>query len=150
VLETFPGFGTLTVDPDEPDKYGFTAFVPNTNLMDAGPDYGKMFIIKDQLCDGTKWHERKVPEHPATDPYFPIGQATLELQVQDGNLVAALRTLCPNFARFEVQRDGGAWESSDGWIPWVLHPGKNHLSARTVNKFGVPGPVAAAEVEVAE
>ena len=27
-------------------------FIPNTNLMDAGYDYGAMFIVKDALCDG--------------------------------------------------------------------------------------------------
>ena len=50
-------------------EYGFTAYIPNTNLMDAGPDYGKMFIVKDALCDGTRWHERTVPSNPAVDPY---------------------------------------------------------------------------------
>jgi transglutaminase-like putative cysteine protease len=150
VLESFPGFGTLSVEPDELDKYGFTAFVPNTNLMDAGPDYGRMFIIKDQLCDGTKWHERKVPEHPATDPYFPIDEATMELRVKDGTLVVGLRTFCPNFATFEVRRENGEWQATDGWLVWELHPGKNRLEARTVNKFGVAGPGAFAEVQVPE
>jgi hypothetical protein len=78
-LGHFDNFGDLTVEPDELDKYGFTAFIPNTNLMDAGFDYGAMFIIKDALCDGTQWHVRKVPENPATDPYFPIDQAALTL-----------------------------------------------------------------------
>ncbi len=150
VLETFPGFGTLTVEPDEMDKYGFTAFVPNTNLMDAGLDYGKMFIIKDQLCDGTQWHERTVPANPATDPYFPIGQAALTLKADAGKIAVSLRTLCPNFKQYEVRRDGGEWQATKDHFPWEIHAGKNRLETRTVNQFGVPGPVSTAEVEAKE
>src|SRR5258708_754729 len=69
-LGRFAGFGDLTVPANEMEKYGFTAYIPNTNLMDAGPDYGKMFIVKDKLCEGTKWHERTTPANPAVDPYF--------------------------------------------------------------------------------
>jgi hypothetical protein len=83
-LGRFENFGDLTVEPDELDKYGFTAFIPNTNLMDAGYDYGAMFMIKDALCEGTQWHTRKVPANPATDPYFPIGQANLSLALESG------------------------------------------------------------------
>jgi hypothetical protein len=56
-LGRFAGFGDLTVPANEMEKYGFTAYIPNTNLMDAGPDYGKMFIVKDAVCEA-KWHER--------------------------------------------------------------------------------------------
>src|SRR5436190_16995507 len=96
-LGRFAGFGDLTVDPDEPDKYGFIGYIPNTDLMDAGYDYAKMFITKDALCDGTKWHVRTLPASPAVDPYFPIGQAALSLWVEGGSVRVALRSLTPNF-----------------------------------------------------
>jgi hypothetical protein len=35
--------------------------------MDAGLDYAKMFIVKDELCEGTRWHQRTVPANPAVD-----------------------------------------------------------------------------------
>ncbi|HTD66424.1 MAG TPA: hypothetical protein VK846_07845, partial [Candidatus Limnocylindria bacterium] len=89
-LGRFAGFGDLTVDSDEPDKYGFIGYIPNTDLMDAGYDYAKMFITKDALCDGTKWHVRTLPANPAVDPYFPIGQAALSLRAEDGKLLVAL------------------------------------------------------------
>src|SRR2546422_8099566 len=53
-LKRFDGFGDLAVHTDELDKYGFIGYIPNTDLMDAGFDYARMFIVKDQLCDGTK------------------------------------------------------------------------------------------------
>lgn len=150
VLGHFADFGDLTVEPDELDKYGFTAFIPNTDLLDSGFDYGRMFIIKDALCDGTKWHVRDVPKQPAVDPYFPLGQAALHLNPEDGNLRVELQTLTPNFERYEVRLDGADWKGSEATFIWQLHPGANRIEARTLNKFGVVGPVSMAEVEVAK
>ncbi len=67
-LKRFAGFGDLSVHPDELDKYGFIGYIPNTDLMDAGYEYGKMFIVKDQLCEGTQWHQRTLPAHPRRIP----------------------------------------------------------------------------------
>lgn len=150
VLGRFPNFGELTVEPDELDKYGFIGYLPNTDLMDSGYDYAKMFITKDSLCDGTKWHVRTRPANPASDPYFPIGQAALRLVAKDGNLAVNLETLTPNFARYELRIDRGGWAETEASFAWELHPGRNRLEARTVNQFGVKGPVSSAEVDVKE
>src|SRR3954465_4076262 len=96
-LERFKDFGDLTVERDELDKYGFIGYIPNTNLMDAGDDYGAMFIVKDALCDGTKWHVRDLPKDPAHDPYFPIGHANMAIGEEGGKLQVALKTMTPNF-----------------------------------------------------
>jgi hypothetical protein len=149
-LQRFPGFGDLTIDPDELDKYGFTAYVPNTNLMDAGLDYDHMFIVQDQLCDGTHWHKRAIPANPATDPYFPIGQAALDLRVEERGIGIALKTMTPNFSRYEVQIDGGGWKPSEDRFQWRPHPGSNRFEARTVNQFGVIGPISTAELDLAK
>lgn len=149
-LGHFAGFGDLRLDPDELDKYGFTGYIPNTDLMDAGEDYGKMFIVKDKLCDGTRWHERTVPANPAVDPYFPIGQAALSLSLIDGKVHAALQTLTPNFRTYEIQFDGRGWSSSQDHFVWNVRPGVNRLAVRTVNQFGVAGPVSTAQLEVAK
>jgi len=149
-LEYFAGFGDLAVHPDELDKYGFIGYIPNTDLMDAGYDYARMFIVKDQLCDGTKWHVRTAPANPAMEPYFPIGQAALRLRAEGGKIKVALQTFTPNFKRYEVQLDGDGWKPADSNLAWSVHPGMNRLEARTVNKFGVTGPLSAAEVEVTE
>lgn len=149
-LGRFAGFGDLTVDPDEPDKYGFIGYIPNTDLMDSGYDYAKMFITKDALCDGTKWHVRTLPANPAVDPYFPIGQAALSLRAVDGKLLVAIKTLTPNFKRYEVQIDGGGWKPSDEQFNWRLRSGPNRLEARTVNRFGINGPISTAVIELKE
>ena len=138
------------VEPDELDKYGFIGYIPNTDLMDSGYDYARMFITKDALCDGTKWHVRTLPANPASDPYFPIGQAALSLLVEGGNIRVALQTLTPNFQRYEVRLDRGGWNISETKFTWEMHPGQNRLEARTVNQFGVKEPVSIAEIKVAE
>jgi hypothetical protein len=147
-LQRFAGFGDLTFEPDEPDKYGFIGFIPNTDLMNAGYDYAGMFIVQDALCDGTKWHARTVPRDPAVEPYFPLGQAALGLQTDGSELRATLQTLTPNFDRFEVRFDGGAWTPSNAGFAWPLRAGTNRLEARVRNLFGVVGPVATAIVTV--
>ncbi len=149
-LGRFAGFGDLTVDPDEPDKYGFIGYIPNTDLMNSSYDYAKMFITKDALCDGTKWHVRTLPANPAVDPYFPMGQAALSLRAVDGKLLVAIKTLTPNFKRYEVQVDGDGWKPSDEQFNWRLRSGPNRLEARTVNRFGINGPISTAVIELKE
>jgi hypothetical protein len=149
-LGRFPGFGDLTVPANEMEKYGFTAYIPNTDLMDSGPDYGKMFIVKDRHCEGTKWHERKVPENPAVDPYFPIGQAAVNLSAEGGKLKVSLRTMTPNFKEFRVRIDGGDWKPCGESLSWEVRPGANRLEARTVNRFGVEGPVSQVEIQLSD
>ena len=109
-----------------------------------------MFIVKDQLCDATKWHIRTVPAHPAEDPYFPIGQASLTLLMKDGAIHAVLETLTPNFRTYEVQIDCGPWKPAGTSFLWPVHSGSNRLAARTVNRFGVTGPVSTADVDVSK
>jgi hypothetical protein len=145
-LGRFAGFGDLTVPANEMEKYGFTGYIPNTNLMDAGPDYGKMFIVKDALCEA-KWHERTNPANPGVDPYFPIGQAAVTLSADGGAVKVALRTMTPNFKEYRVRMDGGGWKPSDAAFAWTLRPGSNRLEAKTVNRFGVEGPVSTVEID---
>jgi hypothetical protein len=116
--------------------------------MDSGYDYAQMFIVKDALCDGTKWHVRTLPANPAVDPYFPIGQAALSLRAEGGRLHVALKTLTPNFKQYEIRIDRGDWKASGESFVWPVHSGLNHLEAKTLNQFGVNGPVSTAEIEL--
>ncbi len=145
-LKWFAGFGDLKLEPDELDKYGFIGYIPNTDLMDSGFDYAQMFIVQDQLCAGTQWHKRTLPANPAVDPYFPIGQASLRLGTENEELTVSLATFTPNFETFEVKRDNGDWLRSADLVKWPIHPGLNRLQARTLNRFGVRGPISKIEL----
>jgi hypothetical protein len=144
----FAGFGDLSLDPGAVDVYAFIGYIPNTNLMNAGPDYGGMFIVQDKIGEGTKWHKRTVPADPARDPYFPIGQANLTITTAaDGaSLRVNLRTLTPNFKTYLMRVDQGEWKASGDVIAWTPHRGTNRLEVKTVNAFAVEGPVAVAEI----
>jgi hypothetical protein len=145
----FPGFGDLSLDPSAVNVYAFIGYVPNTNLMDAGHDYGGMFITQDKLCEGTKWHKRKVPADPATDPYFPIGQAALTLAAEGEGLRVRVKTLTPNFKTYMSRIDGAEWKPAADSFAWTPRVGKNRLEVKTLNLFGVEGSVSTAEIEIA-
>jgi hypothetical protein len=148
LLAHFPDFGDLAINPDELDKYGFIGYIPNTDLMDAGKDYARMFITQDALCSGTRWHTRTIPANPAADPYFPMGQAALTLRPAQDGVQVELKTLTPNLATYEARIDGGEWTRRGAAFLWELRPGVNRLEVRTANLFGVRGPVSEAVVEV--
>jgi hypothetical protein len=148
-LERFAGFGDLTVPADELDKYGFIGYIPNTDLMDSGPDYGKMFITKDKLCEGTRWHIRPCPPNPAVDPYFPINQAALELHAERAGLRVKLKTLTPNFKTYQARIDGATWQNAEASFLWKLHDGINRLELKSLNQFGVAGFPSVIEIDQA-
>ena len=63
-------------------------------------------------------------------------------------VVVTLRTLTPNFKTYLFRIDGGEWKAGAERVEWKTHAGANRLEARSVNQFGVEGPVSTAEVEV--
>ena len=132
------------------DRYWALAYVPNGDLMDSPPDWDKMIVVKDDLTEGHKFHTRKMPANPAVDQYFPLNQADVSLSPDGKDLRVGLRTLTPNFKEFQVCFDGGVWQSAgDGQkVAWKIHSGANKLQARSVNRFGVEGPVSTIEVTV--
>jgi hypothetical protein len=146
--QRYAGFGDLALDPSALIVYAFIGYVPNTNLLDAGPDYGKMFITQDKLCEGTAWHKRDVPAQPAVEPYFSIGQAALTVVPTAGGVRVSMRTLTPNFKSFRSRFDDDRWQTTGDSFEWPLHAGTNRLETRTVNAFDVEGPVSTVEIAV--
>jgi len=142
----------IAAEPQKPqfsvDRYRFLGYVPNTDLLDKPCDWGKMFVTKDDLCEGQSWHKRKNPSDPAVDPYFPINQASPCLVVKGADVEVVLKTLTPNFEAFEVRLDGQNWDRSPDKFLWRLRDGANLLEARSVNTFGVSGPVSTVELTV--
>ena len=143
----YPGFGDLVLDPGATNVYAFIGYVPNTDLMDRGCDYGKMFITEDAICAGTKWHQRTIPADPAHDPYFPIDQSALTLTLERGAIHVGLKTMTPNFKTYLARIDGADWKPTADSFNWTPHPGANRLEVKTVNQFGVEGPVSTVQLE---
>jgi hypothetical protein len=64
----------------------------------------------------------------------------------DDGLRVNLKTLTPNFKTFALRVDGGEWKPGGESFGWSLHPGVNRLEVKSVNQFGVDGPVSTAQV----
>jgi hypothetical protein len=142
----YAGFGDLVLDAGAVNPYAFIGYIPNTNWMDAGPDYGQMFITQDKLCEGTKWHRRQVPAEPARDPYFPVNQAALRLQAEGDLLRVSVKTLTPNFKTFMARTDGGEWKPAGESLTWIPRDVAGKLEVKAVNQFGVEGPASVVEL----
>lgn len=56
----------------------------------------------------------------------------------------------PNWKTFEVQIDGGAWAPVSARLDWTLHAGRNTLSARSRNLFGIAGRPTVMEIDRSE
>jgi hypothetical protein len=143
--------GQLARRPQDPG-YGrrllFLGYIPNTDLMDRGEVSAGMFITKDDLCEGQQWREGRYVKEPAVDPYFPINQATLSLSPDGDALRVGMKTLTPNFKTFRVRVDEGEWSDCAEERTWNPRRGRNVLEAKSVNEFGVEGPVSALELQV--
>jgi hypothetical protein len=76
----------------------------------------------------------------------------VRLRATEIGLKVELKTLTPNFKQFEVResagKNQGEWRASGNEVEWKLRQGLNRLEARTVNAFGVIGPVSVVETRV--
>jgi hypothetical protein len=65
-----------------------------------------------------------------------------------GKLDVILKTLTPNFKEYQTRMDGSSWKSAKAEFAWSPHPGANRVEARTVNRFGIIGPVSTLELDL--
>ncbi len=66
-------------------------------------------------------------------------------------LELAFRTVTPNFDYFEIVVDQSqVYRTAASSFRWMLHPGRNSLRVRPVNRFGVPGIESALVLDVRE
>ncbi len=84
--------------------------------------------------------------------YWPLNHVEVRLGVDAEvtvrtSLAVYLKTITPNFDHFEIRMDdsaGVAHRSSQ--VQWPLRPGRNFLTVRAVNMFGVKGPPSRIEL----
>jgi hypothetical protein len=112
------------------------------------------------FCDAYLWWEEEPvpvesPEYGLTtnregDLYWPLNETAIDLRAgtDERALKVRLKSNTPNFSKFMVKRDSGKWQQQPAEFTWKLKPGRNVLQARSVNSFGVSGPVSRAVLEV--
>ena len=72
----------------------------------------------------------------------------MTLAAEGSAVRVTLQTMTPNFQRFETRSGEGGWKPTADNFVWKIQPGLNRLEARTVNAFGVTGPVSTAELQM--
>lgn len=92
-------------------------------------------------------HRKWVMMDPTANMHIPINQATVSLFPEQDKMRVVLRSMTPNFKAYEARMTSGAWHAVEETFLWDIRPGLNRLEVRTVNQFGVEGPISSVEIE---
>ncbi len=121
-----------------------------TTLSPGEPEHGWISYHFDGYL---WWEDAQTPKLPrfalatdrVADMYWSVNQVEVHLLAGSsaGSLNVLLATPTPNLDHLEVCLDDGDWRPSPAAFEWRLHRGENRLAARSVNRFGRSGPVAA-------
>jgi len=135
------------------DGYAWVAYKTRNNFLEVPYAYRNFLylMVEDEYNRGKKWlrDDGAVDERylfslhtdRVGDIFWTLNQAFIHLYQDSGNrLKVQLETVTPNFEAFEITVDGSEWSETGPVFTWELHPGQNFLHARSINKFGVPGP----------
>ncbi len=135
------------------DGYQWVAYKSRNNFFEIPFAYWNFdyLIAEDEYSGNKVWQHQGetdvrdklgIRTSRMGDIFWTLNQAYIHLYDQGSSLLKVqLETHTPNFERFEVAFDNGEWQSSDPVLAWELHNGQNFLKARSINKFGVAGPV---------
>jgi hypothetical protein len=58
-----------------------------------------------------------------------------------------MKTMTPNFKTFMARVDGGEWKAVADSFDWKPRAGINRLEVKSVNRFGVDGPISTIEIQ---
>ncbi|MFC1614272.1 hypothetical protein ACFL5K_03140 [Gemmatimonadota bacterium] len=136
------------------DGYAWIAYKTRDNFFEVPFAYRNFLylMIEDEYNRGIEWthmysgkqDERQlfsIQTDRVGDIFWTLNQAYIHLYDQGTKgLKVQLETVTPNFKTFEISIDNGEWLESEPLFSWELHSGQNFLKARSINKFGVPGP----------
>ena len=110
---------------------------------------------KNSLCwwsDQGAWFDLRPVARDRSDLYWPLNDVDIRLALDTSREAATdlfiyLRTITPNFDRFEINENNTAFFHNSSLLRWKLRPGKNTLAARSVNSAGIKGSPSLITVE---
>jgi hypothetical protein len=126
-----------------------------TTLNPGEPEHGVLYYH----YDGYLWW--RSPER-APLPWFSLAsdraadfdwtpdrtRIHLAHMARRGALEVQLESSMASRTGFQASRDDDPWHECPAESEWVLHPGVNRLSARSVSAFGFEGPAARVDVSL--
>jgi hypothetical protein len=110
---------------------------------------------KNSLCwwnAQTAWFDRRRVARHSADLYWPLDNVDVRLassvdREAPTSLLVYLKTITPNFERFEITQNNTSFFSNSSSLRWQLKAGKNNLMARSVNSAGIKGTASLIIVE---
>ncbi|MBE9512182.1 MAG: hypothetical protein IMY71_15030 [Bacteroidetes bacterium] len=136
------------------DAYAWIAYKTRNNFFEVPFTYWNFLylMMEDEYNMDEKWTNLStgktdkreilsIRTNRTGDIFWTLNQAYIHLYENGKNgLKVQLETVTPNFETYEIVFDKNKWQRSGPVFNWELHPGRNILKARSLNKFGVPGP----------
>lgn len=160
-ISTFTGWMNDPSKPDYPPQHRLAGFI---RMMPRNDYFSRPFPrplehgMTNWPWNGyVNWYDgatpRKLQYSLHTDrmaDFYPTLNRVQFSAVQtgkDGEIGVEMFTFTPNFAGFEINRDGRGWESSPASFVWKLRPSAvNTLEMRVRNKLGVEGKPSSMQV----
>jgi len=98
------------------------------------------------------WFDLRPVARDRSDLYWPLNDVDIRLALDTSreaptDLFVYLRTITPNFDRFEIKENNTAFVHNSSLLRWQLRSGKNTLAARSVNAAGIKGSPSLITVE---
>jgi len=134
--------------------YRWCAWETNTNAFTSFPATytSTLVVLADAIFKANTWYRDGKPHWAYGTPYFieTLRRDWIEWtpnviasKVEVDGPVARVRlsSFTPNFAICQVRDAGGDWRACDDRLELPLAPGRNAWAFRTLNLFGVAGPV---------
>ena len=143
-----------------PDTYRWCSWETSTNRFTTFPakTTSTLVMLDDEIFRNNTWYRGGKPHWAYDTPYlikstrrdwieWTPNVITSKVTIQDGKARVVLSSCTPNFRSFQIKDDDGTWRDCGEEVELSLDSRtRKHFSFRTINLFGVTGPVHRVEI----
>ena len=143
-----------------PDTYRWGSWETSTNRFTAFPAKATstLVMLDDEIFRNNTWYRGGKPHWAYDTPYlikstrrdwieWTPNVITSKVTIQDGKARVVLSSCTPNFRSFQIKDDDGTWRDCGEEVELSLDSRtRKRFSFRTINLFGVTGPVHRVEI----
>ena len=147
-----------------PDTYRWCSWETDTNRFTAfpAPPTSTLVFLDDEIFRANKWYREGKPHWAYDTPFMLLttrrdwiewtpNVIISEVTLEGATAKVFLSSCTPNFRSFQVKTPAGTWSDCEESVLLHLHKqAANQYLFRTVNLFGVTGPVHRVELKWVE